>query len=46
VRRLHGVGGRRHNEERHDGWHLEVEDDRRKLGRWTKLLTGPMKKNG
>jgi hypothetical protein len=38
------VGGRRHNEERHGGWHLEVEDDRRKLGRWTKLLTGPMKK--
>jgi hypothetical protein len=23
------------------GWHLEVEDDRRKLGRWVECAVGP-----
>jgi hypothetical protein len=23
------------------GWHLEVEDDQRKLGRWAKCAVGP-----
>jgi hypothetical protein len=41
ARQLHDVGGEWHSEERCDaqevegsGWHLEVKDDQRKLGRW------------
>jgi hypothetical protein len=39
-RRLHSASSKRQNKERHDGWHLEVEDDQRKLGRWTDCVVG------
>jgi hypothetical protein len=48
VRQFHGVEGERHNEERcggreveDGGWHLEVEDDQRKLGWWVKCAVRP-----
>jgi hypothetical protein len=25
----------------YDNWHLEVEDDQRKLGQWPKCVVGP-----